>query len=57
MNCLPSSWACSTGRGGKESTSVALARALEFPALRLPGLLAKVQRVLNIDGYAVLHPR
>ena len=35
-------------------TSVALARALEFPALRLPGLLAKVQRVLNIDGYAVL---
>jgi len=41
------------GRGGK-MTSVALARALEFPALRLPGLLAKVQRVLNIDGYAVL---
>lgn len=40
-------------RGGK-LTSVALARALEFPALRLPGLLAKVQRVLNIDGYAVL---
>ena len=40
-------------RGGK-MTSVALARALEFPALRLPGLLAKVQRVLNIDGYAVL---
>ncbi len=40
-------------KGGK-MTSVALARALEFPALRLPGLLAKVQRVLNIDGYAVL---
>lgn len=40
-------------RGGK-LTSVALARALEFPALRLPGLLAKAQRVLNIDGYAVL---
>jgi hypothetical protein len=40
-------------RGGK-MTSVALARALEFPALRLPGLLAKAQRVLNIDGYAVL---
>ena len=40
-------------RGGK-MTSVALARALEFSALRLPGLLAKAQRVLNIDGYAVL---
>lgn len=40
-------------RGGK-LTSVALARALEFPALRLSGLLAKAQRVLNIDGYAVL---
>lgn len=40
-------------RGGK-MTSVALARALEFPAMRLPGLLAKVQRVLNIDGYGVL---
>jgi hypothetical protein len=33
---------------------VALARALAFPALRLSGLLAKAQRVLNIDGYAVL---
>ena len=40
-------------RGGK-MTSVALARALEFSAIRLPGLLAKAQRVLNIDGYAVL---
>jgi hypothetical protein len=40
-------------RGGK-LTSVALARALAFPALRLSGLLAKAQRVLNIDGYAVL---
>lgn len=40
-------------RGGK-MTCVALARALEFPALRLPGLLARMQRVLNIDGYAVL---
>lgn len=40
-------------RGGK-LTSVALARALEFPTLRLSGLLAKAQRVLNIDGYAVL---
>ena len=40
-------------RGGK-LTSVALARALDYPALRLPGLLAKVQRLLNIDGYGVL---
>ncbi len=40
-------------RGGK-LTSGALARALEFPPLRLSGLLAKAQRVLNIDGYAVL---
>lgn len=35
-------------------TSPALARALEFPSPRLPGLLAKAQRILNIDGYAVL---
>ena len=40
-------------RGGK-LTSVALARALDYPTLRLPGLLAKVQRLLNIDGYRVL---
>lgn len=41
-------------RGGK-LTTVALARALAFPELRLPGLLAKVQRLLNVDGYAVLN--
>ena len=40
-------------RGGK-MTSVALARAIDFPPMRLPGLLAKVQRMLNIDGYSVL---
>ncbi len=40
-------------RGGK-MTSVALALAIEFPTLRLPGLLAKVQRILNIDGYSVV---
>jgi len=40
-------------RGGK-MTSVALALAIDFPTLRLPGLLAKVQRILNIDGYSVL---
>lgn len=41
-------------RGGK-LTTMALARALAFPEVRLPGLLAKVQRLLNIDGYAVLN--
>jgi hypothetical protein len=40
-------------RGGK-MTSAALARALEFPAIRLPGLLAKAERILNVDGYDVL---
>lgn len=41
------------GRGGK-MTSVALARTLEFPPVRLPGLLAKAERILNVDGYDVL---
>jgi hypothetical protein len=40
-------------RGGK-LTATALARAIEYPSLRLRGLLAVMQRVLNIDGYAVL---
>jgi hypothetical protein len=40
-------------RGGK-LTSTALARAIDYPPLRLRGLLAVLQRVLNIDGYAVL---
>lgn len=40
-------------RGGK-LTSTALARAIDYPPLRLPGLLAVMQRILNIDGYAVL---
>jgi hypothetical protein len=40
-------------RGGK-MTSVALARTLEFPPVRLPGLLAKAERILNVDGYDVL---
>ena len=35
-------------------TSTALARAIEYPFLRVRGLLAVMQRVLNIDGYAVL---
>jgi len=41
------------GRGGK-MTSAALARAINYPPVRLRGLLAVVQRVLNIDGYAVV---
>jgi len=40
-------------RGGK-LTSVALARTLAYPPIRLPGLLAKAERVLNVDGYDVL---
>ena len=35
-------------------TSAALARVLNCPPIRLRGLLAIAQRVLNIDGYAVL---
>jgi hypothetical protein len=41
------------GAGGK-MTATALARRLETPLFRLRGLLAVVQRVLNVDGYAVL---
>jgi hypothetical protein len=40
-------------RGGKMTTT-ALARALGRPPHRLAGLLAVAQRVLNVDGYAVL---
>jgi hypothetical protein len=41
------------GRGGK-ITVLALARAMNMPPSRLPGLLAVAQRVLNVDGYEVL---
>lgn len=40
-------------RGGK-ITSAALSRAIQYSPMRLRGLLAVAQRVLNIDGYAVL---
>jgi hypothetical protein len=40
-------------RGGK-MTSVALARAMDYPPMRLLGLIAIVQRVLNVDGYPVI---
>ncbi|WP_164104211.1 BREX-2 system phosphatase PglZ [Candidatus Laterigemmans baculatus] len=39
--------------GGKLTTT-ALARRLELPPVRLPGFLAMMQRMLNIEGYAVL---
>ncbi len=35
-------------------TRTALARAAEVPAMRLPGYLAALQRLLSIDGYAAL---
>ena len=41
------------GAGGK-MTAAALARRLGTPLFRLRGLLAVVQRVLNVEGYAVL---
>ncbi len=39
-------------RGGK-MTLVALARAVAFPESRMAGLVANVQRLLNVDGYMV----
>jgi hypothetical protein len=40
-------------RGGK-MTATALAGALGVPEHRLPGLLAVMQRLLNVEGYAIL---
>jgi hypothetical protein len=40
-------------RGGR-MTSAAIARAVNYPPMRLRGLLAVMQRVLNLDGFAVL---
>ncbi len=42
-----------SSRGGKLTTS-ALCKVMNWPRMRLPGLLAVVQRVLNVDGYDVL---
>ncbi len=39
-------------RGGK-MTQVALARAVAFPETRMAGLVANLQRLLNVDGYMV----
>jgi hypothetical protein len=40
-------------RGGS-TTIAAIAGAIEVPEHRLPGLLAVIQRLLNIEGYSVL---
>lgn len=40
-------------RGGK-LTSPALSKAMAYPPQRLRGLIANAQRVLNVDGFAVL---
>ncbi|NLY00517.1 MAG: BREX-2 system phosphatase PglZ [Rhodopirellula sp.] len=40
-------------RGGSMTTA-ALAGAIEVPEHRLPGLLAVVQRLLNVEGYTIL---
>jgi hypothetical protein len=41
-------------QGGKMTTA-ALARRMQLPPFRLRGLLAAVQRVLNVEGYPILH--
>jgi hypothetical protein len=41
-------------RQGGSLTPAALAHALDIPPLRLDGLVAKLQRVLNLDGYEIL---
>ena len=40
-------------RGGS-MTAPALAGAIGVPEHRLPGLLAVMQRLLNVEGYAIL---
>jgi hypothetical protein len=40
-------------QGGK-LTSAALARRMDLPVFRLSGLLAAIQRVVNVEGYPIL---
>jgi hypothetical protein len=40
-------------RGGK-MTRPALAKTLEIPRMRFPGMLAALRRLLNVDGYSIL---
>ena len=41
-------------RGGGQQMTDPLAKGLGIPAIRLPGFLAGVQKLLNVDGYPVL---
>ncbi|MBF0154647.1 MAG: BREX-2 system phosphatase PglZ [Magnetococcales bacterium] len=40
-------------RGGKMTRS-ALAKTLDIPRMRFPGILAALRRLLNVDGYSIL---
>ncbi|MBF0127171.1 MAG: BREX-2 system phosphatase PglZ, partial [Magnetococcales bacterium] len=40
-------------RGGK-MTRTALAKTLDIPRMRFPGILAALRRLLNVDGYSIL---
>jgi len=42
------------GEQGDKMTSAALAHKMQWPPFRLRGLLAAIQRVLNVEGYAIL---
>jgi hypothetical protein len=44
----------SLDRAGGMMTPGAFAQAADVPATRLDGLVSKMQRILNIDGYEVL---
>ena len=41
-------------RGGYKMTSGAISNSIDYPPMRLRGLLAVMQKVLNLDGYEVL---
>lgn len=41
-------------RGGYKMTSGAISNSIDYPPMRLRGLLAVMQKVLNLDGYDVL---
>ena len=42
------------GSAGRQSDPSGVAQALNVPPLRLDGLVAKLQRLLNLDGYEIL---
>jgi hypothetical protein len=39
---------------GDIMTPVAFANAADVPAARLDGMIAKLQRLLNVDGYEII---